>query len=90
MNCKTLVSIFKEYFEYDSSVVAKCKRVKMQSPSITILMKAMSKESNASYFYFPNELLSFINLTTTTRVVVHVEGIEIFKKYLSLVDNPTI
>lgn len=42
----------------------------MQSPSITILMKALSKESNASYFYFPNGLLSFINFTTTIRIVI--------------------
>jgi hypothetical protein len=34
----------------------------MQSPSITILMKAMLKKFNANYFYRPKELLSFTQI----------------------------
>ncbi len=31
-------------------------------------MKAMSGELSANQFYFPNQLLSFINFTTTTHI----------------------
>jgi hypothetical protein len=49
-------------------------------------VKAMVEKSNANYFYLLEELLSFTNFITNTKIIVkiifHVEGNEIIEKKL--------